>query len=406
MLPFAAIALVAIAQAPDQLEELVRRSAEIPHFRATFQLTSTVSASASEITIDYGGPTRVRVDSGAGDARTSMWSVDGVLAIVAGGGAKPLHGRVDCREVYGLFDAVEEQLRREFPDARPRGELRSAVSMRWLFDEQAGKSNYAIETTITTGSPSPMGWLDTLVQKSATPIEEGELLRFSTDGHFDLSVSRATGMLQEFRGRSPKGEMRLVLKSVDFATPPPAERFELPATPATGATASDVSLELRRSIARAAEMQLRRRMYDVLGAAKGPLDGPQGAHGLATLKVRSLCRRFHELTLESLAAPLRERSAKVSSGVVERLRKLKSEGRTREELEALCAKETASLEEQLATFSTSLQARTQPPSGTEELPNARELASIEATVLQELLKDRVVDPVLADFRRACDEGLR
>lgn len=402
MFPFAAIAVV-VAAAPDQLEELVRRSAEVPHFRATFQLTSTVAAAASEIVIDYGGPTRVRVDSGAGGARTSMWSVVGTLAIVADDGARPLHGRVDCREVYGAFDAVEEQLRREFPDAKPRGELHSAVSMRWLFDEKAGKSNYAIETTITTGSPSPMGWLDTLVQKGATPVEEGELLKFSTDGHFDLSVSRATGMLQEFRGRSPKGEMRLVLKSVDFASPPPAERFELAAAPAKG---DDISVELRRSIARAAEMQLRRRMYDVLAASKGPLDGPESAHGLATLKVRSLCRKFHELTLESLAAPLRERSSKVSSGVVERLRQLKAEGRTREELEALCAKETASLQEQLATFSTSLQARTQPPAGTEELPNARELAAIEATVLQELLKDRVVEPVLADFRRACDEGLR
>ena len=403
MLPLVATAFVVVAQAPDQLEELVRRSAEVPHFRATFQLTSTVSTSASEIVIDYGGPTRVRVDSGAGEARTSMWSVDGTLAIVVDDAARPMHGRVDCREVYGAFDAVDEQLRREFPDAKPRGELRSAVSMRWLFDEKVSKSNYVIETTITTGSPSPMGWLDTLVQKGATPVEEGELLKFSTDGHFDLSVSRTTGMLQDFRGRSPKGEMRLVLKSVDFASPPQAERFELPATPAKG---DDISVELRRSIARAAEMQLRRRMYDVLAAAKGPLDGPESAHGLATLKVRSLCRRFHEVALAPVAALARESATKARGQIVQRLGELRSEGKAPAELAEWSTRQAALLEEQLALFNGTIPARTQPPAGAEGLPNARELSAIEAAVLADLWRDSVVEPLMAECRPAFEEAVR
>lgn len=403
MFPFAAIALVAVSQAPDQLEELVRRSAEIPHFQAIFELSSTTSAATSEIRIDCGGPTRVRVDRGAEGKRTSMWSVDGTLAIVSNEGGRPMHGRVDAHELYAVFDAVEAQLVRDFPGAKPRGELRSAVSMRWYFDEKAAKSNFAVETTITTGSPTPMGWLDTLVQKAATPVEEGELLKFSTDGHFDLSVSRLTGMLQEFRGRSPKGEMRVLLKSTEFASAPPAQRFEIEPAPQGG---EDVSSELRRTIARVAELQLRRRMYDVLAAAKGPLDGPESAHGLATLKVRSLCRRLHEVTLTPVVEQARESIAKARGLALEHLKKLRNEGVTPEELSTWSARQLTLFEEQLAILDSSIPARTQPPPGAQELPNARKLSAIEATVLRELWRDTGVEPLMAECRRAFDEASR
>lgn len=403
MLALAPIVLLAVASAPDELDEVVRRSAEIPHFSATFSLTFSDRDEVSTVGIEVGGPTRVRVEIFADDKRATVWAVDGVFATQMEGCEEPVHVRVDCREIYALFDAVDEQFCREFPEAKPRGDLCSVASMNWMYDESADKANYQFTTSIGTGAGSAMGWLDTLVQKGATPVVEGELLRFSTDGHFDISVSRATGMLQEFRGRSPKAEMRMVLKSVDFVAAPPAERFEVPATPAGS---EDVSAEFRKTMALLPELEFRKRIYKTLAAASGPLEGPESDRDLVTLKVRSLLRRFHEITLAPVVAQAHERIAEARGQALERLKEWRDRGATPEELSAWIERQATLIEEHLADFDKSIPARTAPPSGTQELPNAEALSAVEAAVLHDLWRDSVVEPLMAECRRAFEEAAR
>jgi hypothetical protein len=325
MLALAPIVLLAVAAAPDELEELVRRSAEVPHFSATYSLTLSDPDEEATLSIEVDGPTRVRVQLDGGDNRMTAWAVDGVFATQVEGSDRPIHARVDGTEICALFEAVDEEFLREFPEAKPRGDLHSVVSMTWMYDESAGKAHYQVTTILGFGAASTMGWLDTLVQKGATAIVEGELLKFSTDGRFDITVSRETGMLQEFRGRSAKAEVRMVLKSVDFVEAPPAERFEIPAMPAGY---EDVSEESRKTFALVPELELRKRMYKTLAAANGPLEGPESERDLATLKVRSLFRSFHEITLAPVVAQAHEKFAKARSEALEYLKELRDEGWT------------------------------------------------------------------------------
>lgn len=391
------ILLVAAARL-DVLEELVRRTAESQHFSAHYALTSTAGAEPAEIRIDYVAPAKVRVDLAKGAKTTAMWCVDGVLAMVTDEGEAPLAGRVDCAQVYAELDGLEAALAKAFPGAPPRGELGAAVGMRWAFDEQAQKANYTIEAQISAGSRTPLGWLETLEQKGVTPTVEGEQLRYSTDGHFEIAINKLTGFFERFDGRSPTGEMHLKLAALELSKPPEPARFEIAAG---AAGARDISAELRRSVVRVAELGLRRRMYEsIAGSQDAAWDDARSASAAALL------RAFHERTVPATLAPFLERSVKLCAGVSDRLAELKAKGKSPEEVEAARLKELGFLDKQLAELEDGLRSRTIAPPGAEKLARTEALLALERQVLLAVFDERVRQRVRADFDAAVAAKLR
>jgi hypothetical protein len=147
-------------------------------------------------------------------------------------------------------------------------------------------------------------------------------------------------------------------------------------------------------------------MYETLAAAKGPLDGPESERDLATLKVRSLFRSFHEITLAPVVAQAHEKFAKARSQALEYLKELRDGGATPAELSTWVERLATEFEGLLENFDRSMPARAKPPASAQELPNAEELSGVEAAVLRDLWRDSVVEPLMAECRRAFEEAAR
>ncbi len=395
--------ILALGASGDVLADLERSSAGIGSFRARYTLVTTANSEPTLLEIDYVAPDRLRFDRTSAGKTTSMWSVEGVLSVRSNEGATPFHGRMDFGATQAELEPVQKLLLEVVPSAKTRGPMRSVVGMDWSFDEAAAKANFVIEAQVVTDSTSPLGWLGVLRRKGGEPREEGDLLRFATDGHFDIAVVRGTGMLSEFKGRSPKGEMTVALQSVDFAVAPLAERFAVPA-PLEGS--KDITLELERKAARTAELELRSRIYVSLAGESGPYAGADDARA----RGRDACRRvfaaLHERTLAPVVTSMLERSAKMNEGVVKRLMQLRDSGKSVEEVAATRAKESELLASNLRKLEAQAIDRSTMPSAAAKLPHCESVLQDERELLHELFESKLVRPIVASFEAACDAKLR
>ena len=290
----------------DVLDDLIAKSAEVRGFTAVFDVTSNVPEAVSKIRIEYGGPKAARVDRIVGDKLTSMWCVDGVFTMASNEGPQPMFGRADSRAVYAELEPIEREILAACASLPHRAEAHSSVGMRWSFDAKEQKANYVIDTEISESARSPFGWLETLAQKQAVAVEDGETLRFETDGAFRIVLSKSSGFLAEFHGQSPTGEMHVLRQSFELAVPPP-ERFVAAKSPEG---ARDISVELAKNLNRVAEVGLRRRCYAAMAGGD-----PAAWDDATKAKHSAALRPFLARSVVATMAPVMEDAAKKRDGI-------------------------------------------------------------------------------------------
>lgn len=395
--------VLALAASTDVLTDLERSSAGIGSFRARYTLVTSASPEPTLLEIDYVAPDRLRFDRTSAGKTTSMWSVEGVLSVRSNEGTTPFEGSMDFGATQAELEPVQRLLLEVVPSAKTRGPMRSVVAMDWSYDEAAAKANFVIEAQVVTDSSSALGWLGVLQRKGVEPREEGDLLRFSTDSHFDIALARGTGMLTEFKGRSPKGEMTVALQSVDFTNAPPAERFTVPAA---SSGAKDISSELVRKAARTAELELRSRIYVSLAGDAGPYAGADDARAKGREASYRIFAALHERTLAPVVSAMLERSAKLNEGVVKRLVQLRESGKSAEEVAAVRAKESETLVGNLRKLQAQAIDRSTVPSAAARLAHAESVLQDERALLHEMFESKLVRPLVASFEAACDAKLR
>lgn len=388
--------LLAFGQS-EQLAALIRSSRELRSLTAVLELTTPEEAGTSRIRIDYEAPGRARTErsSATGDTLTT-WCVDGRLAVRIKKADQLLHGQVDSAELFAKLAPTEQALHDAFPSAPARGAAESAIGMDWAFDSKTQAPSFSLESQLRQPSASPLGWLETLRERRALAREDGELLRFETDGRFDVSVSKRHGFLQEFSCPSAKGKLQIALVSLDLNAAGDPARFAVP-PPAAGAR--DISADLSRGVLRAEELDLRRRIYEAI--AGEPATPAWEAAALA--KITSVLRAFHErVVVETLAAWF-ERNRKVQDGVAERLAGLRRAGKSAQEVEQARLREIGYLNKQLDELEQGFLTRLAVPLSSSPLPRAAELLRQEQRVVSEVFRVLVREPVLSGFEKAAKQ---
>ncbi|MBM3991923.1 MAG: hypothetical protein FJ298_13065 [Planctomycetes bacterium] len=391
------------AQVTDPLDELVRRSATVPFFSVRYDLSTTASPDPGAIEIDYIAPDRLRFSRSTGVRSTTMWAVRGTLSLRSTEGGTPMHGSVDCAALMAELAPIEAALREAVADLAPRAELKPALAVRWSFDEAAQKANFGIEAVLAETVTTPMGWLQTLKDKSAPARVDSDALRFSTDGHFDVALDAGNGLLREFKGRSPKGEMTIQLRGarMDYA---PSDGLFTVFAPAAGA--KDISADLYKSAARSFEIGLRSRIFRAFGGSTGALARQDEARARGEDAARHVLRALHERMLAPLVASILARAAALNDAAVNRLVALRERGNGAEDLAAARVREAELLRENLGQLEAQMLERSELPPGCEALPHGAALLTLESQVLRALFTERVVESLARSFEAACDAKLR
>ena len=377
----------------DALADVSRRSAELRSFSATYELSGTASPATTQIQIDFVGPGRVRVDRTAGEQRTSMWCVDGELAMNSLGGEGPFQGRVDSAGLYAELEPMEKALHNSFPKARACSPRSASVGVHWAFDDKSQQATFSIDAQLGGGFESPLGWLETLKQKHAVAREDKDLLHFETDGAFQIAISKSSGFLEKFSGKSPKGEMHIALISVDQKAVIDPARFTIP-PPSAGA--KDITPDLQRTISRVAEIDLRQRFYEAMAVASptGDWDEAQQA------KIRTVLGPFYARAVSKTLGQTLERWTKIRETVALQIASMRKEGKTEAEVDQLRQREGGYLKKQLDDLEQGFLKRVSVPASAQDLPRAKELLALENQAVTEAFRTQVREPMLALFESA------
>ncbi len=329
----------------DRLDELIAGSRSISDFSArytlVFELNPGVEAKRppdATIRIDLGAGRSVRVERTSGDEVQLMWCDETTMAMQI---RSPSGERAGRLEVAG-FNAESRRLRAQLRESFATSATKDAAgpregpfaSVSWSFDERSRRANFDVTAGSTGASESPLGWLETLHNKGAELVSDGERLRFETDrGHFRGALRAADGVLETLVGESPNGRFTLTL--TEFSREPAApELFEVPALSVTGSR--DISSELRRSVLYGLHQRLRLRAFLAVGLCSS-LDGDVERRAEAWLA------SFHEFVIQSSLSPWFELLDKQRATVVERLKAYAASGRTREQVEQQRQRELDSL---------------------------------------------------------------
>ncbi len=389
---------VAVAEA---LDLLIEQSAKVQTFSVLYRLTSTASEVPTTIRVDYQAPDKVLVERVAGPKSSSTWCVGGVMVLRSDESSQPMHGRIDSKSIYAELDALEQAVAAAYPAMKPRAErMETQVNMGWEFDTKEQKANFSLTSALVEDATTPFGWLTTLREKSVPAIEDGELLRFETDGAFKIAIARKTGLLHAFAGKSPKGEVKLELLSASIDAPIDPARFALPEAGA----GRDVSGELRRAINRVAEMSLRRRMYVAIASEPvGEPPTPWNAEALA--KIEPLLRAFHEHAVLGALRGFIDDAAKKRDGVTQYLKGLLEKGKTKDEVEAQRQKEIGFLTQRLDKLEQGVAKPIPLPVTKIELPRAAALSALEHDIVLDVFRTKVRAPTLAEFERVSKTAL-
>ncbi|HTF87079.1 MAG TPA: hypothetical protein VK843_01635 [Planctomycetota bacterium] len=377
----------------DVVADLTRRSAELHSFTANYALTSTASPGTSEIRIEFAAPARVRVDRTAGKEHSSTWCVDGVLAMKSSDGERSSQGRADSAQMFAELEPLEKKLRQAFPRAVSRPALAAAVGMRWEFDAKAQRANFSIEPSLVDQGETPLGWLKTLTQKGAAPREDQGLLHFETDSAFQIAISPKTGFVEHFSGKSPKGEMNLVLISLELDKPIDPARFALPA-PAPGA--KDVTSDLLRAVSRFAEVELRGRIYDAMAGKETPSDWDEAFQA----KAATVLQPFYERALPKILESKAGLWSTTRDEIAQRIAGMRASGKSEEEVETVRQRETGYLKKQMDELEQGFLTRLQIPATAEQLPRAAELLTLEKRSLSAAFHIKVSEPMVSAFEAA------
>jgi hypothetical protein len=384
--------LLALAQS-EELDALMRRSLELRTFSAVFELTATESET-TRLRIDYERPARVRVERSVNAQPVStMWFVDGALAVRANEAGKHTFGRADPAQVLVELEPIELALHEAFPNAAARAMRAGAAGMKWDFNPQSQTVDISIEVELNEPGPTPLGWLTTLKKKALRARTDGELLRFEKEPHFALAISKRNGFLQEFRGTGPKGSMRLDLVSLELDQDLDPARFALPNP---DAAFHDISAELERVILRGAQLELRHRIY---AAAAG--DEPSASWSAAEgTQITALLRLFHDVAVPKTLAAWLEKSQEIEDGVRQRLARLRELGKSAQEIEQTRQRELGYLNQQLDKFEQGFLSRLSIPESAAELPRAAQLLELEKAALSACFEAQVRAPTVASFLQA------
>jgi len=380
--------------APDQLAELTRSSRELRSFTAVFELSSGQDSGVSTLRIDYAAPARVRVEHSFGpEVRLSTWCVDGVLAVDDGKTQPRSHGRVDHAAILAELAPLERKLHDAFPDAPAAAALASAVGMGWGLDAKSQRAQLVCEARLREPSASPLGWLELLQEQGAAAVEDGDVLRFETQGRFRVALAKDSGFVREIKDAGPEGKLKLVLVSLESNHEIEAARFVIPPA-AQGAV--DVSADLARGLSRLAELGLRRRIYEAIagGEESGAWDSAVEA------RIESVLRPFHERVVPGTLAAWRERSRKIEAGVAERLAGMRKAGKSADEVEQSRQRELGYLGKQLDELEQGFLTRLSLPENARPLPRGALLLELEKRCLSEVFRTLVREPTLESFAKA------
>ncbi|MEO6710337.1 MAG: hypothetical protein ABI054_12830, partial [Planctomycetota bacterium] len=385
--------LFLLAAQTDVLAELTRRSAELHSFTASYALTSTASPGTTEIRVEFAAPARVRVDRTAGKEHSSTWCVDGVLAMNSSDGERSSQGRADSAQVFAELESLEKALQQAFPRAVSRPGLASAVGMRWEFDASSQRANLSIEPSLVDQGETALGWLKTLKQKGAVAREDQGLLHFETDSAFQIAISPTTGFVQTFSGKSPKGEMNLVLVSLELDKPIDPARFALPSpVPA----AKDLTFDLLRAVSRFAEVGLRQRIYDAMAGKDSPSDWDEAFQA----KAASVLQPFYERALPKILESKAGLWNTTRDEVAQRIAAMRASGKSEEEVETLRQRESGYLEKQMRELEQGFLTRLLIPPTAADLPRAAELLALEKRSLSTAFRLKVSEPMISSFEAA------
>lgn len=394
--PEVLLAQASPAPAADPLERALEIARRLDSCSARYALTSTVDPGESELRLHYRAPSSVRIDRIAAGKSHTMWCVDGVFALESHEEKQPARGRIDSAVITAELAPVEAALRASFPRAEPRAEKRAAIGMGWGFDAKTERATFGVEAQMGPADGSPLGWLDTLREKGVTPMEDGELLRFSTDGHCEIAISKSTAFLQSLRAQSPNGKLTLELRELSTGKTLDPALFQVPA-PFQGFT--DVSSSLERAIRRVEEQDLRRRIY-AAACAHEPWDDA------ARAGLDSVLRPFHAAAIAKVLEAWRAKATTINTTIAGRLDKLRAEGKSPEEVEAARVRERGYLTKQLDELDQGFTSRIAAPEPSQRAgagdagPRRDEILTREIAVIRDVFRTSVREPVLAAFDQA------
>jgi len=237
-----------------------------------------------------------------------------------------------------------------------------------------------------------LGWLETLRQKKVAPKDEGESLSFDTDNTFHAVISKSTGMLEQLDGKSPTGEMHLLLDTVVIDKPIDASQFKVQEGVSDGREVSD---DLRRSVTHSVLGSMRDGVYSTIASdAAGP------AWDDATkARISAILRALHERSIETTLEGWHEAALKKRDGVAERLRKLAADGKSAEEVAKVRELEKGYLNKALDDMRTGFTSRLIVPTLAMPLPRGAELLALETEVVGKTFDETVRAPAVADFEQ-------
>jgi hypothetical protein len=384
----------AAAPAKVTLDELIAKTNELKSFVASYQLTGSKPEDAAFVLVEYEAPDRLRVDRILkGGGGSSMWCVGGVMTLQAHG-PNAMRGAVDYSPIIGSLRPFQNLFEKHYPAARGLvGHAGAFVNARWWFDEKAGKANYLVEALWTQNRIALLGWLETLRQKQVAPTDDGEHLVYDTDNAFHIVISKKTGFLEQLDGKSPSGEMHLVLSTVEVDKPLDASLFKVQEGVTDG---RDVTDDLRRSVTHSVLSNMREGVYTTIAgeAAGAPWDDATKA------RIGAIWRAFHERSIETTLETWRETARKKRDGVAERLVKLAADGKTPEEVAQTRENEKGFLNKALDELRAGFTTRLVVPTLSTPLPRGQELLAIEIEVVGKTFDETVRAPVVADFEAA------
>jgi hypothetical protein len=386
------------AQSDKLLDELIAKTSKLKSFTAVYEMQLVMTGESAEtapvrtMRIDYQAPDKMRVDVGTGSEHLWQWLVGGVLALQEEG-EKPLNGRIDTRAIGAEFAHLYQVLGEAFPDANsPSGQPGPVVVMSWSFDEPAQKANFNLSLVNDRAARTPLGWLTELRDRDEKSSESDSQLLFNIDGHIKVAISKSSGFVESFSGKSPRGEMRVQLKSLETDNPIDAQRFVLPSeSSGEGEAATEMRDAFRASRAMACRYFVYRRIGSMAGAEWTDAERS---------KIDTVFRAYHEYDMRHAFDILRKAAEQHRERLVTRLRKLREDGHSEEEVASERDAMIADLQESLDKQINGYLERLTVPEHSPPFPRGDDLLKLEREVATKVFDELVRAPMVHDFEQA------
>jgi len=390
------------ASASERLDELIAASHSIDTFHARYSLTFELNPGATVprppngvVRIAQRGTQWVRTEHTVGDVVTRMWC-DGTDLVMQG---RSPTDEFFARVETSAFDAEAAQLREQLEELFPGGSRGAhapiwagpAAVIGWSFNDQAQRANFEVKVVTSGSLVSPLGWLETLHNKDAALVDDGERLHFdSDDGHFRGALRARDGVLETLVGESPNGRFTLSLQSFSREATD-LEAFEPPAAPAPGTR--DGSSEMRRAVLSSLHLRLRLAGYRAVGRCEH-FDDKCAANASRWLT------RFHDFVIHSNLSPWFDMLEKRRVALVEGLNAYAASGRSKSEVEEQRQREVATLGKDIDEVAGAFDDLLDPLSAADAPRHAQEFHELEKRSFAAAFDSLVRRKVLSEFEAA------